>query len=591
VLLAAFLLLTCLGSALAEEDRAIIRAEDLSSDVGDLDEYFAKYYSKADPPIAITQNMNKGGPEVIWEEGESIDFNNFTRWAERAVGIKWSTTWNAVNQEEDTQKLNLAMAANDLPDFIRAYTSAEVLKMAQAGQIIPLNDAIDKYLTPLSKYMLNEMNEATQGMHFKMNYYNGELYGLGSYADMVTPQANHWRLDILHELGYETPPTTIEGLDEVFAAYKDKYPDGIGLNLNKDMKDGFNAIFLAYGTQAQSWRQTPENTLAYAPVLPQTKDALTKMAEWYSKGYFDPEFIVKDQTMVAQDWQAGNMLMYQREWWACWGDHINVLANVPTALVTAGDYIVGPDGEWGSLQIKPNEFEQYCISSKVSEEGVKALMTQFNFYCDSAFRAHQDLQELYPHYYAFEPEQVAYNIDEVAAARASGAKQIPREKFDVSPEREGPSNGQNSWMAVVVAQGEQFGFRFNQRPGQLRHDFLKIETAQKDNDQAFLDEFTIYLQLKDAWSQNNLDSLFENIHWAERSEREGHTYFDMQWCSATETQLAKNAYLLKLEMTAFADIVMGNSSIDSFDQFVADWYANGGEEITAEINEWWDTVK
>jgi putative aldouronate transport system substrate-binding protein len=574
------------------EDEAVVKEEDLVDvEVSDRDAYIAQYYSKAEPVIPLTQNMRAGGPEVVWEEGDSIDNNNSTRWAERTVGIKWKSTWNAVNQEEDTQKLSLAMAANDLPDFIRPYTSAEVIKMAEAGQIIPLNEAIDKYLSPLAKYMMNDMNESTQGMHFKMNYYNGKLYGLGSYADMVTPQANHWRQDILTELGFSEPPDSIEEIDEVFAAYKNLYPNGIAWALDKELITGVNAVFLAYGTQSQSWRKTSDGKLAYGSVLPQAKDALAKLAEWYGKGYLDPEFIVKDQTMIDQDWGAGNMLARQREWWICWGGHITLQANVPSALISAGDYWRGPAGEWGSLQIKPNEFEQHCINANVSEAAVKAIMTQFNFYCDSAFRAHKDLQEKFIHYYEYEPEKSAYNIEEISAIRASGAKQVPREKFDIPLDKEGPSNGQSSWFAVTVAQGEQFGYRFNQRPGQLRKDFLDIEEALLSNNKAFLDNAVIYTQLKDQWSQNNLDSLFQNIHWAMKSEEEEHTYFNMQWCAATPSQLKYHANLLALELSTFADIIMGNQSIDAFDAFVDEWMQNGGADITDEINVWWDSVK
>jgi putative aldouronate transport system substrate-binding protein len=552
---------------------------------------FQKYYSKADPVIPLTQNMKSGDPNVVWEAGDSIENNNFTRWAERAVGIKWSVKWNAVTQEEDTQKLTMAMAANDLPLFIRAYTSSEVMKMAGAGQIIPLNDPIDQYLSPLSKYMLQEMNNATQGMHFKMNYFQGKLYALGSYADMVTPRVNWWRQDILTELGFKTPPKTIQEVDAVFAAYKAKYPDGICINLDKDLQVGVEAVFLAYGSQVKSWRKMDDNTLQYAPAQPQTKEALAKLADWYKKGYIDPEFIVKDTTKATEAWTSGNSIFRQREWWACWGDHITLQANVKTALVTAGDYWVGPTGEWGSRQIKPNEFEQYCISSKASPEAIKAIMTQFNFFCDSAFRAHKDLRDKFSFVYPYEDEKNAINQKEVGDAQKAGEKRIPRLKFDIPADREGPSNGQNSWMAVTVAQGEQFGFRFNQRPGQLRADFLTVENLVKNNDQTALGKNTIYLGLKDAWSPNNLNSLFEAIHIAQKSEAENHTYFDMQWCPATATQLQKGAYLLKIEDSAFAKIIMGEQPIDTFDTFVKDWKANGGDQITNEINAWWDTVK
>lgn len=565
--------------------------EDISAD--DEDDYFERYYSKADEVIELTQNMQAGGPGVVWEEGDSIDNNNYTRWAERAVGIRWKAKWNAVSPEEDVQKLNLAMASDDLPDVIRAYTSSDVIKMAKAGQIIPLNDPINEYLSPLSKHLFNEMNESTDGMHFKMNYYEGKLYGLGSYADMVTPRANFWRKDILEELGYDTPPRTIEEVEKVFADYKAKYPEGICINLDKDLDYGVNAVFLAYGTQVRSWREQPDGSLAYAPILPQTKDALAKLAEWYDKGYIDKEFIVKDYNNITSDWAAGNMLMEQREWWAGWEEHIYLQANIDTAEITCGDYWVGPTGEWGSMQIKPNEFEQYCINSKLSEDAVKAIMTQINFFNDSAFRAHKDLRDKFPFYYPYEEEKKPYNLEEIAAAYKSGDKQIPREKYDIPEEREGPSNGQNSWMAVSVPQAQQFGYRYNQRPNQLRNDFKANEKPWKawlagDDEVKFSVEFEYMIE---SWSRSSIEALFENIKFAEKSEEEGHSYFDMQWCAATPTQLEKGAYLLKLEMTTFADIIMGSKPVDAFDDFVDEWFKNGGTEITEEVNSWWDSVK
>lgn len=245
------------------------------------------------------------------------------------------------------------------------------------------------------------------------------------------------------------------------------------------------------------------------------------------------------------------------------------------------------------MQIKPNEFEQYCINSKLSEDAVKAIMTQINFFNDSAFRAHKDLRDKFPFYYPYEEEKKPYNLEEIAAAYKSGDKQIPREKYDIPEEREGPSNGQNSWMAVSVPQAQQFGYRYNQRPNQLRNDFKANEKPWKawlagDDEVKFSVEFEYMIE---SWSRSSIEALFENIKFAEKSEEEGHSYFDMQWCAATPTQLEKGAYLLKLEMTTFADIIMGSKPVDAFDDFVDEWFKNGGTEITEEVNSWWDSVK
>lgn len=46
-----------------------------------------------------------------------------------------------------------------------------------------------------------------------------------------------------------------------------------------------------------------------------------------------------------------------------------------------------------------------------------------------------------------------------------------------------------------------------------------------------------------------------------------------------------------MEKQVYTNIIYGNESIDAFDKFVEDWKAQGGEQITKEINEWYKTVK
>jgi len=44
--------------------------------------------------------------------------------------------------------------------------------------------------------------------------------------------------------------------------------------------------------------------------------------------------------------------------------------------------------------------------------------------------------------------------------------------------------------------------------------------------------------------------------------------------------------LLKMELETFTKIVMGESSIDAFDEFVANWKKLGGDTITDEVAKW-----
>ena len=61
--------------------------------------------------------------------------------------------------------------------------------------------------------------------------------------------------------------------------------------------------------------------------------------------------------------------------------------------------------------------------------------------------------------------------------------------------------------------------------------------------------------------------------------------------SDTPAMIEKKAYLDKLELECFTNIIMGTKPIEAFDQFVTEWLDNGGSEITAEVNDWYATTK
>ncbi|RAV23148.1 hypothetical protein [Paenibacillus contaminans] len=54
----------------------------------------------------------------------------------------------------------------------------------------------------------------------------------------------------------------------------------------------------------------------------------------------------------------------------------------------------------------------------------------------------------------------------------------------------------------------------------------------------------------------------------------------------TKTMSEKGAILEKMMMETFTKIIMGESKVDEFDTFVANWHKLGGDQITKEVNEW-----
>lgn len=59
----------------------------------------------------------------------------------------------------------------------------------------------------------------------------------------------------------------------------------------------------------------------------------------------------------------------------------------------------------------------------------------------------------------------------------------------------------------------------------------------------------------------------------------------------TETMAEKSATLGKLTNETFTRIILGDLPIDAFDTFVQDWKKLGGDQITGEVNEWYESHK
>jgi putative aldouronate transport system substrate-binding protein len=66
---------------------------------------------------------------------------------------------------------------------------------------------------------------------------------------------------------------------------------------------------------------------------------------------------------------------------------------------------------------------------------------------------------------------------------------------------------------------------------------------------------------------------------------------DMVGAFVSDTMLEKQATLDKLELETVTRIITGESSIDEWDNYLEQWYALGGQQITDEINAWYADMK
>ncbi|WP_308635735.1 ABC transporter substrate-binding protein [Paenibacillus silvisoli] len=123
-----------------------------------------------------------------------------------------------------SEKLNLMLASNDLPDMLAIGRGDLLDKYIAAGALMPLNDLIDKY-GPHIKEMYGDTLNKTRSADGK-NYYLANWYGLEQYPVFGFLM----RMDIMKELGAgdkatNGEPFTADEFVGLLKAFKDKYPE------------------------------------------------------------------------------------------------------------------------------------------------------------------------------------------------------------------------------------------------------------------------------------------------------------------------------------------------------------------------------
>lgn len=168
-----------------------------------------------------------------------------------------------------------------------------------------------------------EFNEAYNCQVFAQTYYEGKYYGLPLVEVLsITPFVNAYRSDWMEKVGVTQAPTTIDELEELLVKFTNEDPDGNGQNdtygLMRNGKEGLNmawqAVPFAYGATHLGGSVIKDGKVVDAMRTDEMRDALATLHKWYDMGLIDPEFITMDSaTLNARI--ADNKVGYLSEGW------------------------------------------------------------------------------------------------------------------------------------------------------------------------------------------------------------------------------------------------------------------------------------
>lgn len=498
-----------------------------------------------DPTVKITAAIALRDSDKL-RFGDTPEDNPMRRWFRDNMGIDVEYKWQMsdVNNALET-KIRLALTSGEeLPDVL--YVNDEVLlsELIASGRIMSIDEVYEKYASPRTK-AIYENNPDT----WKMFTSDGKKWALPRTTDGIVGGPVMWiRQDWLDEVNMEAP-TNIQELEAVFAAFKERYPDKTPLSVagqtepwNAWMGD-VQAIF--GGTQFGIWEENDEGKLEFGTIQPGIKDGLAKLNEFYEKGYIDPNFGTYNPEKAASEFTAGNAGMIFGPGWMGGWPLADTVENVPGAVVKPYPLPAGVDGQIG------RKGTDLTSGGYVFRNGFDQFEAIFAYWDVMLGREYED--ETSPFVNGFAEGYSYVMVDgEVSWEVPDGTVEIDR-------------------FALF-------------QPGQLPPNiapepsiFERVKMGKSD---------TIYEKQRLTGSQ---PGYYEGM--AMSATQAVHSHYNRFLGGSTPTMDDRWTLLDKALSESFIAIIHGKNSIDSFEKMVSDWREKGGDQITEEVNEWFEANK
>jgi multiple sugar transport system substrate-binding protein/putative aldouronate transport system substrate-binding protein len=524
----------------------------------------AAAFQKFPEPVDVHIGMSVGSTDKTLPSGDSAGNNQYTRYLKDNYNINVIVDWTAAQGNNYNQKVSLAIASGDLPDGLIANDRTYMVKAAKSGLLYDITELFDK----TASSQVKEIMDSTQGRAMENASYDGKMVAIPNItADTDGVHVMLIRKDWLDKLNLPVPKT-LSDIEKTARAFVDNKMAGdntIGIVgpdknsypyctflMSSNNAHGFDPVFQAMDAYPGYWVDDGTGKVTYGTLSPNTKKALEILAKWYKDGLIDPEMGTRDSS--AEPVNANQAGIFFGPWWSLGYGNGDSFKNDPNANWQAYP-VYTDDGKW-NVHMKTVGTTYTLISKDASEDVAKAIIIMNN-----------------------------------ALVRDEGT-------FDTSVGI--------GWYPLrnVMAAADECEYEYKEL-----HKVLKGETQPEDYNKPnslyklmYADAKVVKNVVKSANEELNVSDFdqtdfgnFQRMYALLVGDRPYATVTpDKKVYSVTynqtDTMERKWANLKKLEDETVLKIILGEPS-STFDEFVTKWKAQGGDEITAEVQAEYDKNK
>ncbi|MCG7377047.1 extracellular solute-binding protein [Paenibacillus sp. ACRSA] len=516
-----------------------------------------EYKEKYDPEVTITTAWGID-PELKFKNGESMENNVATKWAKDKFGINIKSLWSVTDTNSAfATKLRLAMSSGqEMPDIVTIGQPDNLVAqdLIDSGMYQEVGPLFDKYASDTWKEAMAQDSNV-------WNQYSrdGKRMGIPVLDYAYNNDYLLWiRQDWLDKLNLEAPKT-IDELEVVMEAFKNKNPDGLAPDKVTPLSIGFKTsmntwmgdpswIFGAYGTLPSQWNVGADGKLEYGSINPGMKQGLVKLNEWLTKGYIPQEAALWDENKTAEPAVAGTAGIIPGPYWMSGWPLTDTVKNVPSAVWKPIEIPVGPEGK---AMRHGTQFVNGVTLIKKDMQNPEAFFTYQNYLFDN---------------YADPAPGSEYD---------NGLFDGYDFQLDANGKQKKPDDIDGGYVNVVRYLLVRDGARI---PDAQMKALLNLADGKEPETKLEKDVAVNYGAETPAAAKVLL-------------AQEDISFKNMFTGPTTATMKSKLDYLNKIENQTFNEIIYGKSPVDSFDTFVQTWKAGGGDQITQEVNEWYEGVR
>lgn len=494
-------------------------------------------------------------------EGLSVDNNQYTDYLLENYNIKVVVDWTAASGNDYTQKVALCIASNTLPDAI-TVSREYMLKAARSGQLYDITDLFQQMQSPQVK----EVMDSTDGEAIKEASVDGRQYAIpATEVETGGIQVINIRQDWLDEYGLDAPKT-LDDVEEIAKVFAEKKPAGedtvpiAGPDKNTSCyttfqesgttTGGFDAVFSANDAYPGIFLQDDDGNITYGTTAENTRKTLERLADWYAKGYIDPEMGTRDSTIELIN--SGKVGMFFGAWWVCGYGIGDAYRNDPHANWQA--YPIYTDDE--QYYVKAGSVTTgYCVINKnASEDVAKAVIIMANALLrdESKFDVSEQPLNFWP--------------VRTLMAPADECEYTYQELLKVLDGTTSPEDYQNVSTAYKLLANDVQVVK-ETVPGYETGKQLSVEDFSMENFGNFQRMYSLLVGDR-PYAVTPVDKKVRSCIF-----------------SQTGTMESRWSNLLSMEKEMTMKVITGKTDISAYDEFVENWMAEGGEKILSEVAE------